>query len=76
MRSMFICCTADEPPYQVGRDNNKGNYYIHVEKFDWNGQPIAKYKLDRWGYFTVDEENNFLYLVSTNDDSTFFKYKL
>ena len=63
-------------PYQVGSDNNKKNYYIHVEKYDWNGQPIAKYKLDRWGYFTVDEENNFLYLVSTNDDSSFFKYKL
>ena len=63
-------------PYQVGSDNNKGNYYIHVEKYDWNGEAIAKYKLDRWGYFSVDEENNFLYLVSTNDDSSFFKYKL
>ena len=63
-------------PYQVGNDNNKGNYYIHVEKYDWNGQPIAKYKLDRWGCFTVDKENNILYLVSTNDDSSFFKYKL
>jgi catabolite regulation protein CreA len=63
-------------PMQVGSDNNKRNYYIHVEKYDWNGQPIAKYKLDRWGYFTVDEKNNILYLVSTNDDSSFFKYQL
>ena len=63
-------------PAQAWSDNNKGNYYMHVEKYDWNGQPIAKYKLDRWGYFTVDEENSILYLVSTWDDSTFFKYKL
>ena len=63
-------------PYQVASDNNKRNYFIHVEKYDWNGQPIAKYKLDQWGYFTVDEENNTLYLVSTNDDSAFFKYQL
>ena len=63
-------------PMQVGSDNSKRNYYIHVEKYDWNGQPIAKYKLDRWGYFTVDEKNNILYLVSTNDDSSFFKYQL
>ena len=62
-------------PMQVGNDNNKGNYFIHVEKYDWNGQPIAKYKLDRWGCFTVDK-NNILYLVSTNDDSSFFKYQL
>jgi len=51
-------------------------YYIHVEKYDWNGQPVAKYRLDQWGYFTVDEENNLLYLVSTNHDSSFFKYQL
>ena len=63
-------------PVQVWNDNNKGNYYIHVEKYDWNGQPIAKYRLDRWGYFVVDEKGNTLYLVSTNDDSSFFKYLL
>lgn len=63
-------------PYQVASDNNKGQYYIFVEKYDWNGQPVAKYKLDRWGYFTVDEVTNTLYLVSTNDDSAFFKYQL
>ena len=62
-------------PYQVGSDNNKRNYYIHVEKYDWNGQPIARYKLDQWGYFTVDEENNTLYLVSTNEDSAFYIYQ-
>ena len=63
-------------PGQVWSDNKKENYYIYVEKYDWNGQPIAKYKLDQWGYFTVDEKNDMLYLVSTNDDDTFFKYHL
>ena len=63
-------------PGQVWTDNKKENFYIYVEKYDWNGQPIAKYKLDQWGYFTVDEKNNILYLVSTNDDDPFFKYQL
>jgi hypothetical protein len=63
-------------PGQVWADNRKENFYIYVEKYDWNGQPIAKYKLDQWGYFTVDEKNNILYLVSTNDDDPFFKYQL
>jgi hypothetical protein len=63
-------------PVQVWNENNKRNYYIFVEKYDWNGQPIAKYKLDRWGYFAVDEINNILYLVSTNDDDPFFIYQL
>ena len=63
-------------PGQVWSDNKKENYYIYVEKYDWNGQPIAKYKLDQWGYFTVDEKNDMLYLVSTNDDDPFFKFHL
>ena len=64
-------------PSQAWNDNRKkGNYYIYVEKYDWNGQPIAKYKLDQWGYFSVDEKSNLLYLVSTNDDDPFFKYHL
>jgi len=63
-------------PGQVWSDNKKENYYIFVEKYDWNGQPITKYKLDQWGYFTVDEKSNTLYLVSTNDDDPFFKYQL
>jgi len=63
-------------PGQVWSDNRKENYYIFVEKYDWNGQPIVKYKLDQWGFFTVDEKNNTLYLVSTNDDDPFFKYQL
>ena len=63
-------------PAQVWNDNKKENYYIFVEKYDWNGNPVTKYKLDQWGYFTVDEENNLLYLVSTNDDDPFFIYQL
>jgi len=63
-------------PVQVWSDNRKEDFYIFVEKYDWNGNPIAKYKLDQWGYFTVDERNNTLYLFSTNDDDPFFVYHL
>ena len=63
-------------PGQVWTDNKKENFYIFVEKYDWNGNPITKYKLDQWGYFTVDEKNDLLYLISTNDDDPFFIYQL
>jgi len=63
-------------PAQVWSDNRKEDFYIFVEKYDWNGNPIAKYKLDQWGYFAVDEKNNILYLISTNDDDPFFIYHL
>ena len=63
-------------PYEVVRAAQKENYYIYVEQYDWNGIPIRKYKLDQWGYFTVDEKNEKLYLTSTNHDDPFFEYNL
>jgi hypothetical protein len=63
-------------PADVWNENRKGIHYIFVEKYDWNGNPIAKYKLDRWGYFTMDEKNSLLYLISTWDDDPFFVFKL
>jgi hypothetical protein len=63
-------------PYDVGKEISKGIHYIYVEKYDWNGNPVACYKLDRWGYFTVDEKNKKLYLMSTNDDDPFFVYEI
>ena len=59
-------------PYEVVRAAQKENYYIYIEQYDWNGIPIRKYKLDQWGYFTVDEKNEKLYLTSTNHDDPFF----
>ena len=63
-------------PYEVARDNGKKDYYISVEQYDWNGNPVHKYKLNRWGYFTVDEKNRLIYLASTNDDDPFFVYEM
>jgi hypothetical protein len=63
-------------PVEVTRENNKKQYYIYVEQYDWNGNPVRKYKLDRWGYFTVDERNKKIYLLSTNDDDPLFVFQL
>jgi len=63
-------------PYDVAKDNGKHNFYIFVEQYDWNGNPVNKFKLDQWGYFTVDEPNKKLYLMSTNHDDPFFIYDL
>jgi hypothetical protein len=61
-------------PVEVMRENNKNNHYIYVEQYDWNGNPVNKFKLDQWGYFTVDEANKKIYLLSTNHDDPLFVY--
>ncbi|MDR2385790.1 MAG: TolB-like 6-bladed beta-propeller domain-containing protein [Tannerella sp.] len=58
------------------RLKDKYNYYIYMEQYDWNGNPVRKYKLDHWGYFTVDEPHNKLYLLSTHDDDPLFVFQL
>ena len=63
-------------PVDVTKEWAKKNYYIFVEQYDWNGNPVKKYKLDNWGYFTVDEKRGKLYLASVNDAEPFFVYDL
>lgn len=63
-------------PIDVSRELNKSSGYIYVEKYDWNGNPVNKYKLDHWGYFCVNQEENTIYLASTTDEHPFVSYKL
>ena len=63
-------------PIEVTKELNKSSGYIYVEQFDWNGNPIHKYKLDHWGYFCVNEKENTIYLVSTTAENPFFSYKI
>lgn len=63
-------------PVDVSRENNKSSGYIYVEKFDWNGNPVSKYKLDHWGYFCINEQENTIYLASVTDEHPFKSYNL
>lgn len=63
-------------PADVWKEGKAGINYIYVEQYDWNGNPVRRYKLDQWGYFTVDGKNNKLYLLSTQHDDPFFVYDL
>lgn len=63
-------------PIQVTRENDKSSGYIYVEQFDWNGNPIRKFKLDHWGYFTVNEQGNTIYLASAIEEQPFLKFAI
>ena len=47
---------------------------MYIEQYDWNGNPIRKYKLDRGGHAYVDSNENILILISGSDDP-FWRYK-
>lgn len=63
-------------PLVVHRELAKGDGSIFVEQFDWNGNPIRKFKLDHWGYFGVDENNGNIYQVSTTLEDPILCYQM
>ncbi len=63
-------------PLVVTEELREGLGYIYVEQFDWNGNPIRKYRLDHWGYFCVDDIEENIYLASTTDENPIYSFKL
>lgn len=64
-------------PYAVGSDNDKGNRYMYVEQYDWNGNPVRKYKLDNFSIsMMVDGRLNRLMLITYYNDDPYFIYQL
>ncbi len=63
-------------PMVVTEELREGSGYIYVEQFDWNGNPIRKYRLDHWGYFCVDDKEENIYIASTTDEHPLYSYKL
>jgi hypothetical protein len=72
----FWMLYSGRTPVDVMRDNQNKKKYIFVEKYDWNGNPVKRYKLDDWGYFCIDKMNKTLFLASTAGINSILKYKL
>lgn len=47
----FWMLYSGRTPVDVQRDNRNNKKFIFVEKYDWNSNPVKRYKLDDWGYF-------------------------
>ena len=54
-------------------DPEKGFF---IEQYDWYGNPVRKFKLDRYGLFEVDEKNGRLYLLCRQENDPFYVYTL
>lgn len=63
-------------PITVSKELSNSPGYIYIEQYDWNGNPVHKYKLDHWGYFCINESENTIYLASVNEDEPFYTYQL
>lgn len=60
----------------VEANHLKDKFYQQIEKYDWNGNPICKYRLDKSGNWRIDEQEQKIYLASGRYDDPFFVYDL
>ena len=64
-------------PMVVANEVNKGNRYMYIEKYDWNGNPISIYKLNEFSvYPAIDEDSLQLVLCCYYYDDPFVVFHL
>lgn len=68
-------------PEDIMRERKEAgeNYkpYMLIEQYDWNGNPVKRYKIiGQSGVFAVDEKTGKLYVASFYDDDPFYVYDL
>ncbi len=72
---VFIAC-ENRTLVEAVNESKKGNDFLNIETYNWNGLPLHRYKLDHSGYFCVDEKRNKLYLLATSSEEAFYVYDL
>ena len=71
------CVYSGRTPVETAREFGEGNTYIYVEQYDWNGNPIRKYKLiDFFGQICVDEKRKIILGLTPFLDDPFVEFKL
>ncbi len=63
-------------PIDVHNEKKAGKGYIYAEQYDWNGNPVNRFKLDHWGYFCVNKDETKIFLLSTDNADPFIVYDL
>lgn len=78
-----LCVTDSHIYVSMATEKSKVKHKIEINniilKFDWQGNPIAKYNLNRnIGYFAIDEENNCIYAPDYDEqfESIILKFNL
>ena len=70
----LYCIYSGRTPIEVGDEFKKGTDFIFIEQYDWNGNPVKRYRLDHWGYFCVDEARRTIYVAAVSADEPMYQY--
>ena len=73
-KSVYISYSGRKPE-DVRKEWESNIYYEYIEQYDWDGNPEQTYKLDRFGFSTVDEKYGYIYTLTSAFDDPLFRYK-
>ena len=73
-KSVYISYSGRKPE-DVRKEWESNIYYEYLEQYDWDGYPEQTYKLDRFGFSTVDEKYGYIYTLTSAFDDPLFRYK-
>jgi hypothetical protein len=71
----LFCIYSGRTPIEVQGEFKDGTDHIFIEQYDWNGNPVKRYRLDHWGYFCVDEARRTIYVAAVNADEPMYAYR-
>jgi hypothetical protein len=71
----LYCIYSGRTPIEVGEEFKAGTDHLFIEQYDWNGHPVKKYRLDHWGYFSVDEARRTIYVAAVSADEAMYRYR-
>lgn len=64
-------------PYEVAAENGKQNFYMYIEQYDWNGNPVKKYRINDFSISaTINNDTKQLVLSAYYYDDPFVVYQL
>jgi hypothetical protein len=59
------------------QEKRTADYGTEIHVWDWNGKPIARYKLDKYMFsFSVSSDDEYIVLSSVLDDNKLFRFYL
>jgi len=73
-KSVYISYSGRKPE-DIRKELESNIYYGYIEQYDWDGNPEQTFKIDRFGFSTVDEKHGYIYTLSSAFDDPLFRYK-
>ncbi|MCU0413399.1 MAG: TolB-like 6-bladed beta-propeller domain-containing protein [Ignavibacteriaceae bacterium] len=74
---IYACIANEKYSTIYDADGLNRTFIREIHVFDWSGNPIIKYKLDKfYNYYVIDKIDNYLYTIDDSVENIIMRYDL